>query len=89
MKAMAHGFPAVAQALLRYSASTTRADKDGLTSLHFLVRLASAEEKYVPFLEDVLERNEMDTNVYDRNGRTALMYGYAEVSDNHEVSLFH
>lgn len=83
MKAINHGFLSVVIALLKKGASMSRADKDGWTPMHFAVRQAAGQGKFVAILDHLLahsKRSPLLLNIKDNDGRTPLMYAAAQAS---------
>ena len=76
LKAVAHGFNDTFHALYELGADVNVKDSEGLSILHYAVRLVANEKEdvFLPFLEELLKLNLMSLDVKDNEGRTPLMY---------------
>jgi hypothetical protein len=82
MKAINHGFLNVVNVLLKRGANVTRKDKNGWTCMHYAVRQAAGEGKFVSILDYILTHSKRHSlvNVKDNEGRTPLMYAAAQAN---------
>ena len=87
LKAVAHGFKDTFYALYDNGASIHVSDSEGLSILHYVVRLIGNEKSndaHRPFLVEVLKLGEISVDSKDHSGRTPLMY--AAMNDDLETT---
>jgi ankyrin repeat protein len=83
MKAAAHAHLSIVSILIEYEADLTLADINGQTALHHAVLLASKNDTYLPFFQEILSFYsdfDLDTLV-DKDERSILMYAAIENSE--------
>lgn len=82
MKAVAHAQLPTARILIESGASLSLKDLNGLTALHHAVLLASNNESYIPFFQEILSHYNLSLieGLVDYHGRNALMYATIEGS---------
>jgi ankyrin repeat protein len=82
MKAINQGFLNVVNVLVKKGANVTRKDKNGWTCIHYAVRQAAGEGKFVAILDYILTHSKRHSlvNVKDNEGRTPLMYAAAQAN---------
>lgn len=91
MKAVTHGFRDTYIAFVTCGANLDNRDVDGLTILHYITRLASANSSFVDFLTYILSNKTLvaGIDVADSSGRTALMYASLTGSEEVLTTLLH
>ena len=73
---VAHGFNDTFYVLYEHGADVHIKDSEGLSILHYAVRLVGNEKNdlYIPFVEDLLKLGVVSIDIKDDSGRTPLMY---------------